>query len=738
MTHSGIRFVVWVALAVCGLACGKDPANAAGAPASGSAAATPAEKTQAAVPVAPSRGPEHAVFSLIDNRLLAHVQRGGGALVLPGRASFAKYLRFAKPKVSWKLRQTVDGKRVGMADLYAWLDVPLTEAQAQATPSVILRLHSPVARRMTLNVNGSEAGGRGAGTLGLAAGWQTVSIATLPGQAKTGENTLQLVFSKGPSAAVEWVQMGGQADSDESPPLYDATGKALVLPEGGGLAYYVRVPKKGLLSGDVSAGCEVSVSASVQGKAPIEGILRGRGSAVDLSALAETIVRVDLQARVCKEARLTSAALLVPGDAPTVARPKKPKHIVFWIMDSLRADRVKTFYPAARPEVPHFDELSTKGTIFLDTYVQGNESRASHASIWASQYPVNHQVIRAGVNLSATYVTLGEAMKGAGFFTSGVSANGYITKHGGFGEGWDAYRNHIHDGGGVRGEDVMKYALASVEKKQATPFFLYMGTIDTHVSWRAKEPWFKRYDPAPYAGKFVTEASGKDIDAMATKKILPSERDRARIVAIYDSNVSYQDDLLGKLMTQLSTWGLLEDTLIVVTADHGDEQWEDGRVGHGASLRESLIHVPLAMYYPPLFPPGFVEEGVDTIDILPTLVDAMGLLPPEGAQGMSLIPLAQGVGQGYPRPAIASQYEFAHAMRLGGWKVRVAGTGVPLLYDMKNDPMEKTDLATKRPFERRFMADALSTFLVYQRDWKKVRWGVASNASPLLASDLGD
>jgi arylsulfatase A-like enzyme len=175
--------------------------------------------------------------------------------------------------------------------------------------------------------------------------------------------------------------------------------------------------------------------------------------------------------------------------------------------------------------------------------------------------------------------------------------------------------------------------------------------------------------------------------------------------------------------------------MIVITADHGDEQWESGRVGHGGSLAESLVRVPLAIYYPPLFPAGTVDEGVDTIDILPTLLDAVGLGAPEDAQGESLIPLAQGVGRGYPRPSIASQYENWHAMRLAGWKIKAGGDKM-FLYDVANDPYEKTDLQDKRPIERRFVTDAFATFLVHQSKWKKTRWGVASNHSPQFAADL--
>src|SRR5262249_27952067 len=98
-------------------------------------------------------------------------------------------------------------------------------------------------------------------------------------------------------------------------------------------------------------------------------------------------------------------------------------------------------------------------------------------------------------------------------------------------------------------------------------------------------------------------------------------------------------------------------------------------------------------------------------------------------------PLANGIGRGYPRPSISSQYENWHAMRLGDWKLKAGGDQAKL-FDVKHDYYEKTDLVEKRPIERRFVTDAFATFLVYQSKWKKSRWGVASNESAQFAADL--
>jgi arylsulfatase A-like enzyme len=164
-----------------------------------------------------------------------------------------------------------------------------------------------------------------------------------------------------------------------------------------------------------------------------------------------------------------------------------------------------------------------------------------------------------------------------------------------------------------------------------------------------------------------------------------------------------------------------------VTADHGEELWEDGRCGHGASLRETLVHVPLFVRYPPLIPPGtVVEEGVDALDVLPTLADALGLEPPTPSQGHSLVPLTQGVGRGYPRPAYASQYEYAHTMRVGSWKIWLTRLGGLKLYDLSADPGEHKSVAG-RSIEARYMIDLLYLFLANRDVWNKREWGEVNN-----------
>jgi arylsulfatase A-like enzyme len=729
-----------VALAIAGAACAnrgdaqapeRSPSSATSA--QGEEGAPPAHDAAPALPVAEDRGPEHAVYSLADNRLAAHVGRSGGLLVHAGSAGFAKYLRFARDRNPWELGQEQGGVKVArMSGPRANLRVPLTEEQAAGEVAISLRVHTPAARRLSIAVGGEELHAE------LEEGWSTVAVAAPAGRLRAGENDLEIIARPGPALELAWLQVGGgEAQGDPDPIFADG---ALRIPEDGELFYYVMVPEDGRVTGDLDEiGCEVEVEAVADGGEAVRGALVGRGSAVKLGELGGQVVRLSLSASGCATAALTNAALAVPGPAPSFERGEAPppRYVMLWIMDSLRADRLRPINPDARPKTPVLDELAKRAAVFTQAYVQGNESRASHASIWSSLYGAKHGMPQQTSRLADRWTTIDQAMKAAGKFTSGVSGNGYVTARWGFGTQWDRYRNHIHLEAGLQGDQILGQGLRSVADVDG-PWFLYVGTIDTHVSWRAKEPWMSMYDPEPYEGRFRRSAPGPLIDRIAAGQESINQRDIVRIRAIYDSNVSYQDMLLGELFEWLEERGIAEETMLIISADHGDELWEVGRVGHGGSLRDSVVHVPLVVYYPPLVPGGRITEGAEVIDILPTFADALGLEPDPEWQGESLIPLAHGVSRGYPRMSIASLYGRAHAGRAGPWKLRAQGRETPQLFNVGEEPEEKTDVVDDYPFARRFVADALWTLRTHNVAWNKREWGNAANMRAAFPAAMGE
>ncbi len=695
-------------------------------------------KPAVAPPKAATRGPEHVIHSLVDNRLSAHLTRGGGLLIPAGSAGFAKYTRIGNvylsgSKKSWNLRQKEGDVPVAkLTGKNGTVFVPLTAAQAKRN---VLRMRVKSSGSGTMSVRVNENKDINAQ---LTEGWTTVELPIPADQLKDGENAVQF-FMNAPGNAVAWIQVGGEAAPAEDGAIsfYDPGAKSLVLPKGGATSWYAMVPEKALLVGDLADGaCQATVLATAEDGATVEGKLVGTGSAVDLGALAGKAARLDLEGAGCDRTLVANAGLAVPGAAVAVKTgAPPPKYVVFVIMDSLRADRVKPFDAQARPEVPTWDKLAGDSTLFLQHYVQGNESQVSHASMWTSMYLAKHKASQMANKLPERYTTIDDVAKKSGKFTAGVSANGYIRPARGFGTSWDEYVNHIEKSMGLKGVDILDKGIKFITPKKDQPWFLYLGMIDTHVTWRAKQPWMDKYDGG-YKGRFQ-DSFGDEGKGGFAKDLTDREKDHVR--AIYDSNVSYQDDLIGKLIAQLESWGIWNETMLIITADHGDEQWEDGRVGHAGSQKQTLIHVPLLIHYPPMFPAGKIKSGTEGIDIVPTLAEALGVATDAEWQGTSLVALANGALE-YPQMAVSSQYENFHGGRLGNWKLRLAGSGAPQLYHLASDPGERKDPwgTPSAAIGARLLLDPMWMLRQWNQDWKKSQWGNAADVTSRFAADLGE
>jgi len=699
-------------------------------------------------------GPHHPVFSLADNRTLAHLMRQQGLFIAMGHPSVAKYLNFNRPWSTWELRQKEDDHAVALADRnVSWLHVPLTAPQAAAAKHLVLRLKSPTAQGLRVELNGKRLD-----AAKLSAGWQTTHVALPAGAALTGENKLELSWNtmgrfgrRKAAAAVEWVYLGSQQPEAVAPVAPAAAGR-LVLPVDGGVAYYVhpyadtRLRLRFKVQPEAER-CEIHTrvippQGPPQEQTRRETALPGGAEAetfVDLAAVAGQVARLELWAagNGCKALTLEQADLVRPGPAPVVKRGKPPRNVLFWMIDNARADRYKLYNPATRVKTPIIDQLGHEGTVFTRAYIQGTESRVSHATIWTGLYPHQHNFIAPKARLSLDWVTLPEAVRKANLFTAAWIANGFVSEFWGFGQGWNLYRNTLHKGGGLTAERLGEHAIQFIKEQGERPFYLYIGTIDPHVSWRGRQPWLKEYYPEPYDGPYKKNVMGKDVEQMASGSRKVSEVDRKRIIAIYDSTVSYNDHHLGLVLKALQDKGIRDQTMIVITADHGEELWDFGRIGHGHSVRHALVAVPLIIHYPPLFGRGVrVEQGVDVVSLMPTILDALGAPIPAAVQGESLLSLAHGVGTGYPRPSIATQYELAHTIRLEQWKLWIGGKGDVRVFDLTSKAAEHREIGAQVPLATRWLTDALGTFMVYQRGWHALRWGVASNNTAAMAQDL--
>ncbi|HTJ41285.1 MAG TPA: sulfatase [Kofleriaceae bacterium] len=713
---------------------------------------------------------EHEVFAFGDNRVMAHRIVDGDLVVDAGSAGFARYTRFGLPAPRWSLRVVRDGVRAAAPDRLASLELPLTSEQADAATLILARVWAAQPRTIAIKINGRKADDT-AGSAQLEAGWQTIAIGVAKGRLAAGENqvVIETAAAKAPAKApkpkpktkqddrlaIAWLRVARDPQAEGDPrdrAVYDAAADRFLLTSGAGLAWYVQVPDGGHVTAHVAPDdCRVDVKAIANDGGFAAGALGGGDTRVDLSPMSGKVVRLELRARDCPIAFVDRARVTIPGPAPTVPEPgAPPKYVVLWMMDAFRAASVRPFTPGARADVPNFEKLAKTGTVFRQYYEQGNESQTSHSSVWTSTYPAVHNVRLAGVGgtwrIGPQFAVIGEILRDAGFHTIGVTANGFVEENGGYARGFDDFRNMMREKGVINGvifgEKVIKPALEKLHASLDRPTFLFLGTVDTHGPWIARHPWLEQYDPGPYHGPFQEFGTAFDLginsQSMGCSKI-PPPRDIQRLRAIYDSAVSYQDARLGDFVAQLQKWGIYDQTLLIVTADHGEEMFEHGRCGHGGGLVETLVRVPLLIHYPARFPGGaVVDEGAEGVDLVPTILASVGLPPPFQAQGDALRDLAFGVGRGWVRPSYTSMFEFAHTMRLGTWKATVGRSGTPALYDLSVDPWEQTDVAADHPIERRFMTDALGLFLAERAVWKKREWGVVTAMTPRAALEMDE
>jgi arylsulfatase A-like enzyme len=727
-------------------------------------AKAPGEAVVVAVPAdaqlidaAPARV-EHDVYRFVDNRHSAHRFVGGAPVLDGGDVGFARHMRFGLPIPRWHVGHIRGGERAAIAERVAMIEVPLSMEHAKWVTQLTARVHGAEGHKLQLKVNGRKSADKAGKTepsrVTLADGWQTITIPIAPGRLVDGENILvfETTGAKG-TVAFQWLTMGpgDVPDDPRTAAAFDAKTEAITLNDGASLVWYVTVPDGAHFTASTSGKCKIEVRARASDGAFVGGNITADTSRIDLSSMAGRVVAFAMTTRECERATIAQPRITMHGPAPA-ERPKAepPRYIVLWVMDALRADKVPIFQPGARAQTPNFDELAKSSVVFRQYYVQGNESQTSHSSVWTGLYPAVHNVRLAGVGgsykIDAKFDVIAAQLAKAGMTTTAVTGNGFVNESGGYARGFKEFRNMMREKGVINGviygNQIVDAALGQLDKHRADPTYLFFGTIDTHGPWIARKPWIDIYSPGPYKGPFKEYGTAKDLGFRPGRmgcSIIPPKEDIERLRAIYDSAISYQDREIGRFIEQLKSWGIWDQTMLLITADHGEEFFEDTRCGHGGSLRDSLIRVPLLVHYPAQFPGGtIVDEGAEGVDIMPTMLDAIGAPQVEAAQGRSLIPSAQGARRGWATPSYTSMYEYAHAMRIGRWKIRVGITGTPVIGDMVEDPDEKKDRAGVNPVERRMLTDNLGLFLGLRKQWKKRDWGDTTNVTAAGAAALDE
>ena len=436
-----------------------------------------------------------------------------------------------------------------------------------------------------------------------------------------------------------------------------------------------------------------------------------------------------------------------PGAAPRLERT--PRNVIVLLIDTQRADHLEPYeVPGLRDRLayrgmdvksPTLHALAEEGVVFEAAIAPENWTLPSTASVLTGLYPMTHGAQRERDALSPEVLLLSMFLQKQGFKTGAFVANGHICAAAGFDRGWDTFRNYIKEGRPNRADDVLGDALNWVRANKGSPFFLYVHTVDPHVPYDPPDEFLQMYDAAAYGGPVQGRDTPTLLERVKSGQLVLSERDMVRLRALYEGEVTYHDDALARFWKELGTAGLQDDTLLIVTADHGEEFSEHGKVGHGHSLFQELLHVPLIVRFPGLPGPRRVSQLVSLVDVVPTIVDMFNLGPAaasmgRGVEGNSLLPYLLGQRAAGPDAAFSNHQGERMAVVAGPWKLIMYGPTQSALFSLRGEIIEelpllpdgKWDWDGLRPLTRshpitvRYLRILLGQFLgaASRRDWR--------------------
>jgi choline-sulfatase len=497
--------------------------------------------------------------------------------------------------------------------------------------------------------------------------------------------------------------------------------KALQLRAPGKLSFYVDLPAEAQFGFRVgqAEGSGAKVKVRVQTEGGTEQQVYEQALSTDwheqlisLAQFAGRLTRIDLVAEGQGAVAWSSPAIVVPDTA--VAKAEPAKNVIVLLIDTLRADRLRVYTKGSRVQTPVLDAIAAEGAVFVNSQSPENWTKPSVASILTGLYPATHGTKQSESKLPDDAIMVSEVFKKAGMATATILANGYVSDKFGFAQGWDHYTNFIRENKSTTAEKVFKEAGDWIEKNKDKRFFVYIQTIDPHVPYDPPDEFLKMYDAAEYTGQVSPR---KTPDQLEKAKRNPpavtfNERDRARLEALYDAEISYHDRHLGFFVERLKQLGLYDQSMFVVTSDHGEEFNDHGSYGHGHSVYQELLHVPLVFRRPGAVPAGRrFEETVGTLDIAPTILTAAGLQVPEAMEGVDRNEHMAGRIPPLPAVAFSDFLDDRRVIRAGRYKLILNGTNATF-FDLETDPGEKRELdARSHPIARRYCRMLLGQFL---------------------------
>ncbi len=438
--------------------------------------------------------------------------------------------------------------------------------------------------------------------------------------------------------------------------------------------------------------------------------------------------------------------------------PDRP-NILIIVMDAARASHFSC-YGYRRETSPHVDRLAAQGVLYEQCISPASWTLPSMASLFTGLYPSQHGANFHHQYLEPQFATLAEVLRGQGYQTALFSTVEWVSGTFGMNRGFDYFTNYA---GGIPWMRRFFKKTTKLEKVWRAGKWVLLGGRrgkKTYELWRDLRAWFARdYQPGrPFfavahfgdphwpwlhhpqfswvePGRKPPRIFAPDGHKYIAGQLALSEADIAMMIDFYDGEISFLDHYLGRLFELLQKGGHLDNTLRIILADHGEELAEHGLMGHGLSVYENVLHVPLVLHHPDHFAGGQrVSEPVQNVDLLPTLLALLGLEPqtiPNHMLGGDLRPEAL---RARPRPFTISErlapslrrlsrvvpgfdttpfnrYLRALRQRGPGYKLIWGSDGRHELYNLAHDPAETENLAQREPETRQLLQAQLDHWL---------------------------
>lgn len=398
-----------------------------------------------------------------------------------------------------------------------------------------------------------------------------------------------------------------------------------------------------------------------------------------------------------------------PAPEAPVAAVSRP-NILLISIDSLRPDHLG-ISGYARDTSPNIDQLARDGAVFSNAVSSSSWTLPAHATLLTALPPSHHRVIRPADALSPAVVSLAEVLQVEGYSTAGFVSGPFVRALHGFGQGFDVYDETASADGNLASHkgrtspvlfERFRDWLTAQGEERDRPFFAFLHMWDVHYDFDPPPPYDSMFDPG-YEG----DISGENFELGAHIHAGMDPRDLEHVIALYDGEIRYTDEYVGKIVDLLREQGVYENTIIVLTSDHGEEFFEHGSKGHGKNLYDETIRVPMIFAAPNLIPPGqAIQEQVRLADIAPTIL-GLGGIPSPPAFGRTAgasrgVDLSRSLLRKAPMPAgliahSSLQRRASSARGQEGKVIHTRGRPVIEFYDLRVDPGELEDLGGMTP-----------------------------------------